>query len=239
MTTPVTVDFWFDPRLPLHLAHLTVGGGGGHGPAPLDVRWRVMSLAVLNEGRDDDPEGDPEGYLWMPVLICAAVLRQYGQEALGTFYAALWADRGDGGAQRWINDPEVALADAQLLARRGGDVPRLRRRGARFARRGHRRPLGPHVGTPVVAVPDPGGDADARIAFFGPASSRSPGARRPAGSGTPPWWWRAPPASTNSRAHRPTRPPTCGAGRPPGTCLLIPHRHPRGRPSGSRRPHRW
>ncbi|EFL23918.1 DSBA oxidoreductase [Streptomyces himastatinicus ATCC 53653] len=174
MTTTVTVDFWFDPACPYTwlTSRWVVEAATVR---PLDVRWRVMSLAVLNEGRDDDPEGDPEGYLWMPVRICAAVLRQYGQEALGAFYAALWADRGDDGAQQWINDPEVALADAGLL-------PELA--GAAFSgdyddavRASHAEGiavLGPHVGTPVVAVPDPRGDDGARIAFFGPVMSRVP-----------------------------------------------------------------
>ncbi|RNG04372.1 disulfide bond formation protein DsbA [Streptomyces botrytidirepellens] len=174
MTTTVTVDFWFDPACPYTwlTSRWVVEAATVR---PLDVRWRVMSLAVLNEGRDDDPEGDPEGYLWMPVRICAAVLRHHGQEALGAFYAALWADPGDGGAQQWINDPEVALADAGLppglaeaaTCRDYDDAVRASHAEGIAA-------LGPHVGTPVVAVPDPRGDADARIAFFGPVMSRVP-----------------------------------------------------------------
>ncbi|MFI0815039.1 disulfide bond formation protein DsbA [Streptomyces sp. NPDC021098] len=174
MTATVTVDFWFDPACPYTwlTSRWVVEAATVR---PLDVRWRVMSLAVLNEGRDDDPEGDPEGYLWVPVRICAAVLRQYGQKALGAFYAALWADRGDGGARQWINDPEVALADAGL-------PPELVEAGScgvhdDAVRASHAEgiaALGPHVGTPVVAVQDPRGDDGARIAFFGPVLSRVP-----------------------------------------------------------------
>jgi len=174
VTTKVTVDFWFDPACPYTwlTSRWVVEAAKVR---DLDVRWRVMSLAVLNEGRDDDPEGDPEGYLWIPVRICAAVLRQYGQQALGAFYAALWADRGDGGAQQWINDPRVALVDAGL-------PPELAEAGSRgdhddAVRASHAEGvalLGPHVGTPVVALPDPGGDVGARIAFFGPVLSRVP-----------------------------------------------------------------
>ncbi|MGR3931582.1 mycothiol-dependent nitroreductase Rv2466c family protein [Streptomyces sp. BRA346] len=172
--TTVTVDFWFDPACPYSwlTSRWVVEAATVR---PLDVRWRVMSLAVLNEGRDDDPEGDPEGYLWMPVRICAAVLRHHGHEALGAFYAALWADRGDGGAQQWINDPEVALADAGLppglaeaaMCRDYDDAVRASHAEGIAA-------LGPHVGTPVVAVPDPRGDDGTRIAFFGPVLSRVP-----------------------------------------------------------------
>ncbi len=35
------------------------------------VRWHVMSLPVLDEGREVDPEGDPEGWLWQPVRLAA------------------------------------------------------------------------------------------------------------------------------------------------------------------------
>ncbi|MFD7504035.1 disulfide bond formation protein DsbA [Streptomyces sp. NPDC059850] len=179
MTATVTVDFWFDPACPYSwlTSRWVVEAAKVR---PLEVRWRIMSLAVLNEGRDDDPEGDPEGYLWIPVRICAAVLRRYGQEALGAFYAALWADRGGdgdgGGAKRWMNDPSVALADvglppelAEAARFRGGYDDAVRASHAEGIAL-----LGPHVGTPVVAVPAPGGDDGARIAFFGPVLSQVP-----------------------------------------------------------------
>ncbi|MGW5880456.1 mycothiol-dependent nitroreductase Rv2466c family protein [Nocardiopsis terrae] len=172
MTTR-TVDFWFDPACPytwltsrwlLEAAKVR----------PLEVRWRIMSLSVLNEDRDDDPEGDPEGYLWIPVRICAAVLREHGQTALGEFYAALWADRGGDGKQ-WLNDPATALVDAGLPAE-------LAEAGASDAHDGAVRAshaegvalLGERTGTPIVAVAAPGDDAGAPIAFNGPVVSRVP-----------------------------------------------------------------
>jgi hypothetical protein len=66
-----TVDFWLDPSCPLtrHTARWLVSIADD---VPLRVRWRVMSLSVLNENRDDDPEDDPEGYLWIPARVAAA-----------------------------------------------------------------------------------------------------------------------------------------------------------------------
>lgn len=54
-----TVDFWLDPACPLTrntarwIARIAK-------QVPLNVQWRVMSLSVLNEHRDDDPEDDPD-----------------------------------------------------------------------------------------------------------------------------------------------------------------------------------
>ncbi|MFC5946351.1 disulfide bond formation protein DsbA, partial [Micromonospora harpali] len=76
---------------------------------PVEVRWRVMSLSVLNEGRDDDPEGDPEGYLWVPARICAAVQQEYGSERLGRLYTAMWTHGRDRGADEWLAPLHDAL----------------------------------------------------------------------------------------------------------------------------------
>jgi hypothetical protein len=52
----------------------------------LRVVWQIMSLSVLNEGRDDDPENDPDGFLWGPARLFAAIQHRYGPEAVGRFY---------------------------------------------------------------------------------------------------------------------------------------------------------
>jgi hypothetical protein len=107
-------DFWFDPSCPYTwvtarwLVEVT-------SVRPVSVCWRVMSLSVLNEGRDDDPEGDPDGYLWVPVRICAAVREEFGHEALGRFYAELWHPDHRGGD--WTANHTGALARAGLPTR--------------------------------------------------------------------------------------------------------------------------
>lgn len=161
------VDFWFDPSCPYTwltsrwLVEVTR-------LRPVRVRWHVMSLSVLNEGRDDDPEGDPEGYLWYPVRVCAAVAQRYGDPALGRFYAALGVrlhERGE-----WDGIP-AALADAGLPAELAEAAESTEYDAA--VRASHAAGIGlvgTHVGTPVIAV-----DVDGRrVAFFGPVISRVP-----------------------------------------------------------------
>ncbi|GAA4921266.1 hypothetical protein LX16_4969 [Stackebrandtia albiflava] len=164
------VDLWFDPSCPYTwvtsrwLVEVTQ-------VRPVELRWHVMSLSVLNEHREVDPEGDTEGYLWMPVRICAAVAHDHGQRGLGDFYTALGRRLHEGG--EW--DPDViptALAEAGLpveLAEAGTSE-----RYDAAVRRSHAAGIGlvgDHVGTPIVATERPDGT---RVAFFGPVISRSP-----------------------------------------------------------------
>jgi hypothetical protein len=166
-------DFWFDPSCPYTwltsrwLVEVT-------SVRPVDVCWRVMSLSVLNEGRDDDPEGDPDGYLWVPVRICAAVRAEHGHEALGRFYAELW--HPDHRGADWTANHTGALARAGLpeeLAAAGTST--AYDEAVRASHAEAMAALGPHVGTPIIATTTEEG---ARVAFFGPVMSRVPtGAR--------------------------------------------------------------
>lgn len=154
-------DFWFDPSCPYTWATsrwlveaATV--------RPIEIRWRLLSLSVLNENRDDDPEGDPDGYLWVPVRVATAVRERHGSDALGRFYAELWTQEE---STDWIGNLETALANAGLptdLATAGPEWDDT-------VRRSHEEGMalvGPHVGTPIVAT---GGTA-----WFGPVISRIP-----------------------------------------------------------------
>lgn len=163
-----TVDFWFDPSCPYTwitsrwiVEAATV--------RPLDIRWHVMSLSVLNEHREIDPEGDTEGYLWGPVRVCAAVEQRYGQDGLDRFFTAYGTHVHQGG--EWV-DFEDVLAETglpkDLAAAAGTDEL------DEVVRASHAAGIalvGEHVGTPVVATEA----ADAgRVAFFGPVISRIP-----------------------------------------------------------------
>ncbi|MFJ2818968.1 MULTISPECIES: disulfide bond formation protein DsbA [unclassified Streptomyces] len=176
---PRTVDVWFDPACPytwLTARWLREAAR----VRPLELRWHLMSLALLNEGRDDDPEGDPEGYLMIPVRIGTAVRHHHGQEALARFHASLWADLDSpgehgGNTRKWINDPALALADAGLpteLAAAGTSTAYDEE--LRASHEEAVRLLGPRPGTPVVAVGEPAKPHRSPPAFFGPVISRVP-----------------------------------------------------------------
>ncbi|MFD4629317.1 DsbA family protein [Streptomyces sp. NPDC058284] len=163
----VGVDFWFDPVCPYTwitsrwLREVEKVRG-------IDVRWRVMSLAVLNEGLALDPE-DPEGlcgeYMKAPVRICAAVRERYGNAALGRYFDALgerihrrrdWAGTG------------AALADAGLPAELEAVAMTTEYDAA--VRASHEAGIalvGDDVGTPVLSVEGTG-------ALFGPVVSPAP-----------------------------------------------------------------
>lgn len=167
------VDFWFDPSCPYTwvtgrwLVEVTK-------VRPISLRWRVMSLSVLNEGRDDDPEGDPDGYLWVPARICAAVQQEHGHDALGRFYAELWNPTHRTGD--WIGDFAEALARAGLprqLAEAGTAMSYDAAVRASHAEAMNE--LGPHVGTPIIATTTAAGT---RVAFFGPVISQVPTGER-------------------------------------------------------------
>ncbi len=164
----VEADCWFDPSCPY--TWVTARWlQEVERVRDVRVRWHVMSLAVLNEGRDDDPEGDPEGWSWQPVRLFAVVADRHGQEALTTLYRA-WGEavhtRGE-----WP-DPAALLRDAGLppgLAEvMGSDAHDGLVRASHEAGIGL---VGTHVGTPVVAVPGPDG---VPVAWFGPVLSRVP-----------------------------------------------------------------
>ncbi len=169
MTEERIADFWFDPSCPytwvtsrwlVEVAKVR----------PVAVRWHVMSLSILNEHRDDDPEGDPQGYLRVPARICAAVQHEYGQSALGRLYTAMW--RPAHRTNDWLGNLQGALEGAGLprrLVKAGSSTDY-----DAVLRASHTEGIslvGPHVGTPIIATTD---DHGRRAAFFGPVLSRIP-----------------------------------------------------------------
>src|SRR5690348_4270037 len=87
---PERVDFWFDPLCPW--AWIT--SRWMHEVAAVrDVvpAWHVMSLAVLNEGREDlsDDYRDFLSTAWGPVRVCIAAARAHGDDVLDDLYTAI------------------------------------------------------------------------------------------------------------------------------------------------------
>src|SRR5262249_26216745 len=82
-------DFWFDTLCPW--AWLTSRWMlEVEQVRDVEVRWRPMSLAILNEGRDL-----PADYLarialgWGPMRVCVAAEQAHGPDAVGPLYTAL------------------------------------------------------------------------------------------------------------------------------------------------------
>lgn len=160
-----TVRMWFDPTCPW--AWMTSRWLGEVAEARgLDVDWRVMSLAVLNEGRDL-----PEEYLAkMPrsmrmTRLVIAARETVGQRAVKPLYDALGTRIH---AERRDDDDAIvveALAEVGLDATLVTETDRFDE--ALLA--SHQEAIdlvGDDVGTPVVAVDD--------VAFFGPVVSPAP-----------------------------------------------------------------
>ncbi|MER8042967.1 DsbA family protein [Streptomyces sp. NPDC094032] len=170
-----TADFFFDPLCPwawmtsrwmLEVEKVR----------PVDVRWKVMSLAVLNEDRLDEvpPEYREmlETQAWGPVRVVIAAQRLHGDEVVGKLYTALgtrFHNNGEGptreaivGALTDVGLPED-LADYADQDTYDTELRASHKEGIEK--------VGQDVGTPVIAVPGPDGD---EVAFFGPVVTPTP-----------------------------------------------------------------
>ena len=172
MTT--AVDFWFDPLCPW---------------AWMTSRWmlevekvrevsttfHVMSLSVLNDGRDL-PEEYQEHMLqgWIGVRACILVEQEAGSEKLREFYTALGTRYHLGEQPKTVETVREALAEVGLdasIADRAdawqpGDEPDEIDRALRRSHHEGIDPVGDEVGTPVLHINGK--------ALFGPVISPAP-----------------------------------------------------------------
>jgi hypothetical protein len=145
---------------------------------PVDITWHVMSLAVLNEGRLDElPERIRVlmGQAWAPVRVLTAAAQAHGPDVLGPLYTALGTRYHLRQEPKTRPTIEAALRDAGLPVKlaEAGETDAF----DDLVRASHLTGIalvGEDVGSPVIAVPGPGPDADAKVAFFGPVVTPAP-----------------------------------------------------------------
>jgi len=173
MTERTTVDMWFDPICPwawmtsrwlLEVEKVR----------PVDVRFNVMSLSVLNSGRDL-----PEQYQslmakgWGPVRVCIAAADAAGPAVLRDLYTAL-------GTRIHLHKYELdeklfteSLAEVGLdPALAAAATSEVWDEALTASHNAGMKPVGTDVGTPVIHAPGP--VAGETVAFFGPVVTPAP-----------------------------------------------------------------
>lgn len=171
MTERIPVDLWFDPFCPfawmtsrwlLEVERVR----------PIEPRWHIMSLNMLNEGKDIPAEyRELIARALEPVRVVAAAQAKYGDEVVGPLYTEIGTRLHNRGMSRHLDRLAETMTESLRAA---GLAPELTEAMLSdeyddAIRESHDRGIGlvgQEVGTPVIAVEG--------VAFFGPVISPAP-----------------------------------------------------------------
>jgi hypothetical protein len=166
--TKTNADFWFDPACPFAWITsrwiLEV-----EKVRDVSVTWQIMSLAYLNEDKDDLDEGYREFLktAWQPVRVLMAVEQQHGKEHLLPLYTAMGNRIHLEKQEKDRAMIEAALAEVGLPVELADAMDDSSYDDA--IRKSHHLGMdqvGNEVGTPTIAFEG--------HAFFGPVLSKAP-----------------------------------------------------------------
>ncbi len=172
----IKVDFWFDAVCPWTWLTsrwiLEVRES-----RPIEINWRVMSLAVLNESRMDelpDRIRDLMGRSWAPMRTLMAAQEQFGPAVLEPLYNALgsrYHPLGEPVARETI-DAALKEAGLPLDLAEAGETDAYDT-ALRESHRAGTTLVGGEVGSPIIAVPS-ADTPSGKITFFGPVVTPTP-----------------------------------------------------------------